>query len=510
MIKALIKSIPIFLCIACSIPDSHTIQIAQHDDLTIENAQVYYNTFYAEKYTRSNIDERLPFVIGDAEWLWDQSQTSSYDDKSAVDIPIIDGYNYKVYRKQADGSYYSVYASSKIVAVQEDTTSKISFYIRVSIPETKDENTINSSLNFGHKTGYNGIEYYITIDGCPVAVVKYKEGVAIDGVFLGDLSIDRFTRVKTLARILNGICISKCNNSTRNDTEMKYGQPGEVFMDQFGTLYVYVDVIGNDGISDAVAPILDEDIACTLYFGGSNNGGNSGANNGGSGCVAGSMTTNVGNFASGSFGGAGGGSVGSSSSQGGSSTGSNNSTIAFLDKTPELVNPILREIPIRTTLSEIIELPAEPLTTSEIKALILDRISPTNPVLDFIMETNIPIRMENSVHKADIMTIYIELGYYTIYYDTIIYNRLTNAGRLLVLFHEYMHGYLREKGLRWDDHNLMISSPEYQQGLCDLFPDMSAIFYEYIQYTGCQDIFGDTTVIHDDMFNYIYKYLYKW
>ena len=69
------------LLTSCSYQDCHTVNTANSDNLTVEEAMLHYNQNCADKYTRSNIDERLPFVLGDAEWLWDSAEGSSYDVK---------------------------------------------------------------------------------------------------------------------------------------------------------------------------------------------------------------------------------------------------------------------------------------------------------------------------------------------------------------------------------------------------------------------------------------------
>ncbi|MBE6188619.1 MAG: hypothetical protein E7143_05805 [Rikenellaceae bacterium] len=308
-------------------------------NLTVERAKSYYDTYCTERGTRVAIDDRIPFILGDAEWLWSYAEGSSYDYKSAIDIPIRGGYEYKVYRQQSDGTYVSVSTSSKVVAVQDNTTDAISFYIRVSIPDVEDENAVNRTLNFEDKIGYNGLEYYITLDGCPAAITKFKDGVQIDGVFLGDETIDKREKIYKFANMLRGVCIARCSGTTRSDPEMEYGKDKETFVDQFGQLYVYVDLDG-DGLGDAVCPIFPEDIECTIHFGsadtsfggsdttGSNNGFNSTGSTG-TGSGAGSNTgtaTGTGSgvgAAAGGIGGAGGVSVGTGTdTEAGTTTGS--------------------------------------------------------------------------------------------------------------------------------------------------------------------------------------------
>ncbi|MBQ4503814.1 MAG: hypothetical protein II986_09120 [Alistipes sp.] len=501
----------VLLFTACSYQDGHTVELTHSDNITIEKALLYYNKHYANSYTRSNIDERLPFVIGDAEWLWEEAQTSSYNNKSAVDIPITGGYKYRAYRKQPDGTYRGVDTSSKIVVAQDDTTGNISFYIRVSIPDTEEQNTSIESLNYEDRTNFSGLEYYITIDGCPVAIVKFENGKEVDGVFLGDTTIDGQTKIKKLSELLNGLCIGRRDSNTRSDGEFDYGKVGEVFINQFGSYCVYVDT-NNDGIADAVTQIFPDDIAYTFYFGGSSNGGSTGSNSGNtgsSGSTTGSSTAGSGGLSSGGSGAAGfGGGSGSGSNQGSSTN--NNPTGNLLDNTLTLVNPLKTDF-VLNPLEGIIILPSEPLSPSRIKALILAKLSNTHPVRDFINSSMIPIYSSSVIPKERIRTLAADYKGWAIYYNSDYYNRLSNAGRLLAIFHEYMHLYLSSK-----DHGVMIGSLEYQQGLRDLFPNMSAFFYEYIQYIGCKDVFSDinntfneNSKIYRDIRNNMYHNIYR-
>ena len=177
MKRFLLLAFIVLFCFSCTRPNWSSTSVSKQKNITVEQAKQYYEQHCSNRYTRSNIDERLPFVIGDAEWLWDKAEESALNDQSAVDIPISGGYSYKVYRKQASGEYLSVNTSSKIVAVQENGCEKISFYIRVSIPDVTDDDAVNRTLNFENRGIYNGLEYYVTLDGCPAAVAKYKDGL---------------------------------------------------------------------------------------------------------------------------------------------------------------------------------------------------------------------------------------------------------------------------------------------------------------------------------------------
>lgn len=287
---------------------SEFVQTECHNNLTVEQAKNYYDKYHSMFDTRIGIDKRLPFVIGNAEWLWNEAKVSMFDNRAAVDIPIEGGYKYKVYRLQTSGEYKSVNTFSKVVAIKSSATENISFYIRVSIPDV-DDDIAHTSLNFEDRKNYSGLEYYITLDGCPVGIAKYKKGELIDGVFLYDKNIEKDRKFCIFANIFKDLCIARYNGVTRNDPEMEYGAPGEIFYDQFGTMYVYVD-LDNDGKSDAVTGIFPEDVECSYNMGGGTNGGGSTGNSGSSGSGIGS------GFGSG-FGGLGGSGDGGSDSSGG-------------------------------------------------------------------------------------------------------------------------------------------------------------------------------------------------
>ena len=265
------------------------MDIANSDNITAEEALSYYNTNCADKYTRANIDERLPFILGDAEWLWDKAQASYYEDRSAIDIPLNGGYQYVVYRKQADGTYYGVRTLSRVVAVQDDASGNISFYIRVSIPDKDDINTSTESLNFGDKTNFSGLEYYITINGCPAAMVKFENGEQTDGVFLGDESIDKVARIRKFAELFRGLCIGRVSGTSRTDVNI--GKVTGRFYDAVGGCwYSYIDIDG-DGKADAITGDFDPVVITPNQSLSANSGNGNGSSGGdGSSGVIGSNT----------------------------------------------------------------------------------------------------------------------------------------------------------------------------------------------------------------------------
>lgn len=522
MKKLMLIILTVLFFAACSYQDCHIMNVANSDNVTVEEALLYYNTNCAYKYTRANIDERLPFILGDAEWLWDKAQASSYENRSAIDIPLNGGYQYIVYRKQADGTYYSVRTLSRVIAVQDDASGNISFYIRISIPNKDDINTSTESLNFGDRANFSGLEYYITINGCPAAMVKFENGEQTDGIFLGDEFIDKTAKIRKFAKLFSGLCISRVSEASRTDVNI--GKATGSFYDAVsGCWYSYIDIDGDgkvDGITGDFDPVvITPNQSLTANSG---NGNGSGGGDGSSGVIgsntgfdsvgdAGSNSSGVDGLNSGNFGGTG---AGNSSGTGSTTTNNGNNQSkdkedSFYDFSVNInldgsisVNPI-KNITLNPIL-DIIDLPIEPLTPNEIRSILLERLSSTNPILDFINSSNILIYPSSETNRT-VTTLIADSKSHAIYYNNYYYNHLlNNTGRLLAIFHEFVHFYLNSA-----DHQLMIDNPAYQQGLRDLFPDMSPIFYEYIQYIGCKGLFINTPDIHDDIIDFSYKYIRK-
>lgn len=512
--------VPPLLFWSCSYNGSTIVTVAEEHGFSVEKAKNIYETFYAERYTRSNIDERLPFVLGDATWLWDSANVSHSGDRSAVDVPVSGGFAYKVYKKSQAGEYIAVPISSKVVAVQ-DALGNTSFYIRVSIPDIGENGAVTQTLNFEDRNGYNGLEYYITIDGCPIAIAKFENGTQIDGVFLDDPNLDIIEKYCRFAYLLGDIAIARISSTTRS--EMIYGKVGEIFYDQFGNMFVYVDT-GTDGIADAVCPLLDGDLI-TIYraskSGSSNSSGGDGSSGSGtSSGTSGSSSSGTSGNSSGIGGGVSsgaGGSVGGNntttggSSSDGSSSGDGSST-STTDITIEGNFPSVGSMPFVDPLQDttaihnlgVNTLP-ELLSIEQAKEYILTYVK-ANGIKQFIQNCTIPLRVDNNNYRTRTLLCDGTLGY-TIYYNPKYFELLSNAGRILALFHEYMHAYLNS-----DDHVLMLDNFEYQQALRYLFPGMPFNFYEKIQYAGCDGIFTKDqkrSGMYSDVKGLIWDVIYK-
>ncbi|MBQ7855978.1 MAG: hypothetical protein IJ348_02535, partial [Alistipes sp.] len=284
--------------------------------ITIEEAKELYDKYCEEQTSRSIIDSRIPFLIGDALLHWNEAGISFTGYLSAVDIPISNNYTYNVSRIDTDNKLYTVPTTSHIVIVKDYRTSRRAIYVRVRIPDKDYDyyNMENLGLNFNSRGNFCGLEYYTTLEGSPVGIAKFNEGKIVEGIFLGDTKYSTIERTARFKSLFSGIYISQNSGGTRDEGDMIYGAPGEIFQDQNGSIYVYVDLNG-DGISDAV----------TMYWsaleGNSSNGGNSSAGSGGSAPTVPSWGDNSGNSSGIPVGG---GDSGSSSGEGDGDSGNGN------------------------------------------------------------------------------------------------------------------------------------------------------------------------------------------
>lgn len=303
---------------SCSLNDTNYDVIETHSNhITIEEAKELYDTYCEAQTSRSIIGSRIPFLIGDALLHWNEAGISFIGYLSAVDIPISNNYTYNVSRIDTDNKLYTVPTTSHIVIVKDYRTCRRAIYVRVRIPN-KDydySNMENLGLNFNSRSNFCGLEYYTTLEGSPVGIAKFSEGKIVEGIFLGDTKYSAIERTARFKSLFSGIYISQNSGDTRNEGDMIYGAPGEIFQDQNGSIYVYVDLDG-DGISDAV----------TMYWsaleGNNSNGGNSSAGSGGSAPTVPSWGDNSGNSSGIPVGG---GDSGSSSEEGDGDNGNGNS-----------------------------------------------------------------------------------------------------------------------------------------------------------------------------------------
>ena len=115
-----------------------------------------------------------------------------------------------------------------------------------------------------------------------------------------------------------------------------------------------------------------------------------------------------------------------------------------------------------------------------------------NKLKSFIITANITFQQNNKETKRlKIGSQFVDGNYKaTIYYNSQYWNLLNNNGKLLAVYHEYIHGFLYYNNWGKDySHKEMLESKEYKQGLRNLFPNETEEFYNMIQYIGCSDIY---------------------
>jgi len=288
--------------------------------LTVEDAKNVYESLVSNGATRTDDDKIIPFDVGEPTLHWEEAGQSSGYLISSVDIPISDNYNYMIGRRNDDGSFYTVYTSAKFIVVKSSENGDTAVYVRICIPDNGDDyDACNRSLNCDDRGDYCGLEYYMTVDGAPVAVAKFIDGQIADGVFLGNENLSVETRVRKFVLLMHDMYIRRYDAMTRgSDGFMDYGAPGDLFLDQFGNVLVYQDT-DHDGKSDAVTDVRFL-YSFDVFEGGSSTGYNGGGNSGSDGMGNGGIGSgNVGSGGTG--GGSGAGTSGGSGSGGGTGTG---------------------------------------------------------------------------------------------------------------------------------------------------------------------------------------------
>ncbi len=202
----------------------------------------------------------MPFVIGDYSIDWENAEESSLPHLSSVDVPTETEFVYFVGRYDANGELYTVRADSKIIVVKESDNDAIMTYVRTTIPDAfyadvfYDQNICDLTLNCDDRVDYWGLEYYSTLDGCPIAVAKYENGECVASVYLKDETRTIENRIAAFGRLMgNTWVIRRPAEQTRvtGDGNWNYGDPLTTFYGTDGTLYIYLDHNG-DGKSDSI------------------------------------------------------------------------------------------------------------------------------------------------------------------------------------------------------------------------------------------------------------------
>ena len=228
--------------------------------LSIEEARAFFDSYVSSIATRTTANNPMPFVIGDYSIDWDNAEESSLPHLSSVDVPTETEFVYFVGRYDANGELYTVRADSKIIVVKESDNDAIMTYVRTTIPDAfyadvfHDQNICDLTLNCDDRVDYWGLEYYSTLDGCPIAVAKYENGECVASVYLKDESRTIENRIAAFGRLMgNTWVIRRPAEQTRvtGDGNWNYGDPLTTFYGTDGTLYIYLDHDG-DGKSDSI------------------------------------------------------------------------------------------------------------------------------------------------------------------------------------------------------------------------------------------------------------------
>lgn len=225
--------------------------------LTVDAAREFFEST-ASTRTRTEIEDFMPFTLGDPTLHWDDAAASATAAISTVDIPVSGEKTYWVVRQDRHGREYGVMSHAKLIVAKSHTTGDMATYIRVCIPDEMydgfyDGNICDMTLNCDDRVDYCGLEYYATIDGRPVAVALYDRGRLVDNVFIADSRMTPEQRLQRFSAMMGGTWIIPATDGTTRaqQTEWKYGALGSTFWGNDGKLYIYVDT-NNDGIADAV------------------------------------------------------------------------------------------------------------------------------------------------------------------------------------------------------------------------------------------------------------------
>lgn len=290
-----IISLALFCCIACVGDEGSDVQDSvRRPQLTVEEASAFFRDHYSRDGTRAVSGPVLPFVFEAPVYDWDKAEASAVRRISSVDVPVSDVRCYRVLRENREGAYYEVGAYSKLVIVKSHAIDSLAAFIRVCIPDADydgvyDGNICDLTLNCEDRYDYSGLEYYASCEGVPVAVVRYRDGKAVESVFLYDPTLSLEERRRLFASMMGNMWIVPCRTLTRNSNpEWDYGAPGTTFVDQTGAVYIYLDT-DNDGKSDSIS----------IYeWYRSSNGGSGGGSGSGGGFGSGDGTGSGGGFGS--------------------------------------------------------------------------------------------------------------------------------------------------------------------------------------------------------------------
>ena len=508
-------------------PTSEASSNTQSDLLTVSAARELVERQMSLK-TRSHTTPAKGLVPGDFSPLWSDAKTSQNAKVGSVDVPILPQYTYYALRteeKNGKIKVHKVRISQKVVVIKAKDNGRLASYLLTLIPDgdyySKNKNKFDEFLNSGsHK--FSGVAVYYDLHArYTVRVDKYENGHKTAGVYLMCDSKDWNKRFKIAKKILGPIRIAKsANKMTRSfdeDDEMEgcsiCGDPwcwGDcededdwLYCSNCGSSWclgncdddtMYCWRCGDPWCSgcDIDNPVIIEPDRCD-----------------GCGEYEFNCTCNVCSWC-------------------GNDPCTCNDACYMCGNDPCTCNdacymcgndpctcrtcPYCGDDPCTCeewvcpncgdpSCSGNCTSGGEPKpdtgkdddtpksNPNDSKNKILETIT-NSEIRSFISKGNLPITPDD---KIKTMTIRVEsnsdgtvTGLKGILYNEQYFSNLTDQGQQLVLFHEYVHGYLAINGKSYD-HSTLIESNDYLQGIKDIFPGQNDDFYKMMKYAGCAD-----------------------
>lgn len=256
-------------------------------ELSVTEARAFFESGPAQCLTRAGVDNPRPFILGDAQLDWTEAAASASERLSSVDIPVHAEYIYRVTRQNNAGEYYTVDASSKVIVVKSPETDSLACYIRVCIPDKEyadlyDGDICSMTLNSEDRGDYCGLEFYATLEGVPIAVARYAQGKLTASAYLYDTSLTEDQRVRQFCALFRNMWIKRLPIGTRASSanDNFTAEPGTVFLDQFGNVYI---VMGDKSVQLLSDYLNIQIIVDTGGGSGSSGGSGPGGSTGGSG-----------------------------------------------------------------------------------------------------------------------------------------------------------------------------------------------------------------------------------
>lgn len=470
----------ILLCLTCMFacihdPISYNAITNTKEYLSINDAKIFF-----EQQIQNNPDARAikskGLYPGDYTPQWENAQTSQNKYVGSVDVPIIPQYGFKAVRsemKNGIAKAYIVPIIQKLVIVKGKKSEKLSPYLLTLIPDnvyySKNKNSLQKKYLNSGETDFNGIAIYFDIQTrYIIRVEKFVDGIRKKGIYLICKSDNWKEKAKIARNILGPVKIIK---NSRQVATRSFGEDGGI-ADLPCWFCGSPSCTGGCGEDVIITPDYcggcgEYNFACTC--------GTCPAC-GGDPCSCSNACPFCGDDPCSCY---------------DSSCPSCGSDPCICYECPNCGSSSCSGDCSNWTEQPY---PGEDGDTSKNDPndtkIKLNKIISDAKIKNFIGSRDIPIKKDENVKGITIRIISRSdgtvIGIEGIFYNEKYFSGLTDQGELLVLFHEYLHGYLAMNGNRWD-HSTFINSNEYMQGIKDIFPDQSDEFYEMMRYAGCAD-----------------------